>query len=88
VAASIGEALQKVDLVAVVTHGDLREWVEEEVGYALDRGKPVVPILLGTSEVPRALADLKAIHLGSRLDLDAVSDAVVARAKDAFLPEE
>jgi hypothetical protein len=47
-----------------------------------------VPILLGTAEAPRALADLKAIHFGSRLDLDAVSDAVVARAKEALLPEE
>jgi hypothetical protein len=88
VARSVGEALQKADILAVVTHGDLRGWAQEEVAYARDRGKPVVSILIGASEVPRALSDFKALHLNSKGDLDAVSDALAARARDAFDPEE
>ena len=88
VARSVGEAIQKADVVAVVTHGDLRGPAEEEVDFARDRGKPVVPILVGTSKLPEALAGFSAVRMNSPGDLDAVSDAVVARAKDAFYPEE
>lgn len=88
VARAVGEAVQRADVLAVVTHGDLRGWAEEEVAQALQRGKPVVPILVGDATPPPALADFKAVRLGSEKDLDSVGDAIGARVNDAFYPDE
>jgi len=87
-ARSVGEAVQKADVVAVVTHGELRGWAEEEVSFAAERGKPIIPIVVGGATAPRALAGFAAVPLGSEADLDAVSDAVAARVNDAFFPDE
>jgi prokaryotic YEATS domain/TIR domain len=85
---SVEEALQKADVVALVTRGELRGWAQEELTYALERGKTVVPILVGGTSTPAALSAFQAIRLDSVEDLDAVGDAVTARVNDAFYPDE
>ncbi len=88
VARSVGEAVQKADVVAVVTHGELRGWAEEEISFAAERGKPIIPIVVGGGTAPRALADFAAVALGSEEDLDAVTMPSLGRVNDAFFPDE
>jgi hypothetical protein len=85
---AIVDGIQRADLVAIVTGGELRGWAEEEFRCALDRGKPVVSVSVGSSEVPDSLRAFSGLRLRSPADLDAVGDAIASRVKDVFYPDE
>ena len=89
---SISDCLHQADALVPLIRGELRGFAEEELGVAQRLNKPIVPILLGPrgtgGSLPSSLAEVQALEWSSEGDLEAVADAVAARVKDAFFPDE
>jgi len=87
--AAINEGLQRADLVAFMTSGELRGFAEIELEQTRRLEKPYVPILVGRqsslpSEFEGKEPAVAPVHMYSRSDSGVVADKIVARVKDAF----
>jgi hypothetical protein len=82
------DILPRADLVAfIVSGGGLRGFAREELNMALERQLPVVPVVVGTGDVPAELASFQAIRTEGDEHAASVADALAARAKDLVYQE-
>lgn len=88
VAESVRSALGDADLVALVVSGPLQSAAEQELEFARDRQKVVVPILLShEGDPPVQIKGLQGVEVRSPTQTGSVADVLAARAKDVFYLE-
>ena len=76
----IETSISRAQVVLPVIKGQLSPIVEQEIEMARATDTPVVPIVIGDAELPRAIADIQSVRVADESNLD---DAV-ARAFDFF----
>jgi len=86
--AEVRQSIASSDLVLAVVSDPPSRWVEEEARQAMDAGRHVVPLVIGSAEMPASLRKLEALKIESTRGVRAAADAIVARVKDIVTPEE
>jgi hypothetical protein len=82
---TIREKLQRADLVAFLTGGELRGFAEIELDQARQSEKPFLPVLIGRdTEAPAQLANVEPVRMYTLSDSSVVADAIRARVNDVF----
>jgi TIR domain len=83
------EGISRAQVVAFLVSGELRGFAEQELAFAKQGNKSVVPILVGeASNVPQAFEQVQAMHMRSQRDVGPVADLLAARAKNLFYEDE
>jgi hypothetical protein len=83
------EGISRAQVVAFLVSGELRGFAEQELAFAKQGDKSVVPILVGeASNVPPPFEQVQAMHMRSQSDVGPVADLLAARAKSLFNEDE
>jgi hypothetical protein len=79
----VKQAIKKSDATVFIVSGKPSLWSKLEMGYAVNaEDKNVIPLLVGTAaEVPEALANRSALHIGSSAELDAATAQILQATK-------
>jgi hypothetical protein len=83
------EGISRAQVVAFLVSGELRGFAEQELAFAKQGDKSVVPILVGeASNIPQPFERVQAMHMRSERDVGPVADLLAARAKNLFYEDE